>query len=63
VGFERARRAARLASWASVHRVLHAAAKLIRGGRRWRLKIPATWPWAEAIATAWTRITALPHAP
>ena len=26
-------------------------------------KIPATWPWAEAIATAWARITALPHAP
>ena len=44
------------------YRVLHAAAKLIRGGRR-RLKIPATWPWAEAIATAWARITALPHAP
>jgi hypothetical protein len=26
-------------------------------------EIPATWPWAEAIATAWARITALPHAP
>jgi hypothetical protein len=25
--------------------------------------IAATWPWAQAIATAWTRITALPHAP
>ena len=45
------------------YRVLHAAAKLVRGGRRRWLKIPATWPWAEAIATAWTRITALPHAP
>jgi hypothetical protein len=45
------------------YRVLHAAAKLVRGGRRRRLKIPATWPWAQAIATAWTRITALPHAP
>ena len=45
------------------YRVLHAAGKRVRGGRRRRLKIPATWPWAEAIATAWTRITALPHAP
>ena len=45
------------------YRILHAAAKLVRGGRRRRLKIPATWPWADDIATAWTRITALPHAP
>ena len=45
------------------YRVLHAAGKLVRGGRRRRLKIPASWPWAEAIATAWTRITALPQAP
>ena len=35
------------------YRVLHTAGKLVRGGRRRRLKIPATWPWAEAIATAW----------
>jgi Transposase DDE domain group 1 len=45
------------------YRILHAAGKLARGGRRRRLKIPATWPWADAIATAWTRITALPQAP
>ena len=45
------------------YRILHAAGKLVRGGRRRRLKIPATWPWADAIATAWTRVTALPHAP
>jgi Transposase DDE domain group 1 len=45
------------------YRILHAAGKLIRGGRRRRLKIPATWPRAEAIATAWARITALPQAP
>jgi hypothetical protein len=47
----------------TLRRVLHAAGKLVRGGRRRRLKIPATWPWADAIATAWTRITALPQAP
>ncbi len=31
------------------YRVLHAAARLVRGGRRRRLKIQAPWPWAEAI--------------
>ena len=45
------------------YRVLHTAARLVRGGRRRRLKIPANWPWADAIATAWARITALPQAP
>ena len=38
-------------------RILHAG-KLVRGGRRRRLKIPATWPWANAIVAAWARITA-----
>jgi hypothetical protein len=45
------------------YRVLHAAGKLVRGGRRQRLKIPASWPWAQAIATTWARIAVLPHAP
>jgi hypothetical protein len=45
------------------YRILHAAGKLVRGGRRRRLKIAATWPWADDIATAWARITALPQAP
>jgi len=45
------------------YRILHTAGKLVRGGRRRRLKIPATWPWADAIATAWARVTALPQAP
>ena len=44
-------------------RVLHTAARLVRGGRRRRLKIQATWPWAEAITAAWQRIDALPQAP
>ena len=43
--------------------ILHAAGKPVRGGRRRRLKIPATWPWAQAVATAWDRITALPQRP
>jgi hypothetical protein len=45
------------------YRVLHTAARLARGGRRRRLKVQATWPWAEAITTAWQRINALPQAP
>jgi len=45
------------------YRILHAAARLARGARRRRLKIAATWPWADAIVTAWDRLTALPHAP
>jgi hypothetical protein len=43
------------------YRVLHAAARLVRGGRRKCLKIAATWPWAEEIVTAWQRIQAIPH--
>ena len=45
------------------YRLLHAAARLTRSGRRRHLKIAATWPWAPAIITAWERVTALPHAP
>jgi hypothetical protein len=45
------------------YRILHAAARLARSGRRRHLKIAATWPWAPAIITAWNRITALPQAP
>jgi hypothetical protein len=42
------------------YRILHAAARLIRGGRRRRWKFAANWPWAEAITRAWQRICALP---
>jgi len=45
------------------YRILHAAARLTRGGRRRHLKIAATWPWAPAIVAAWNRIAALPQAP
>jgi hypothetical protein len=44
-------------------RILHAAARLVRGRRKRRLKIQASWPWAEAIASAWQRIDTLPQAP
>jgi hypothetical protein len=45
------------------YRILHAAARLARGGRRRRLNIQATWPRAADIVTAWNRISALPQAP
>ncbi|MBS4730157.1 IS1380 family transposase [Mycobacterium sp. SM1] len=40
------------------YRVLHVAARLTRGARQLRLRIDATWSWAQAITTAWTRIRA-----
>jgi hypothetical protein len=43
------------------YRILHTAARLVRGGRRKTLKIAATWPWAKAIITAWQLIQAIPH--
>jgi hypothetical protein len=45
------------------YRILHAAGRLVRTGRRRFLKIAATWPWAPAIAAAWNRVSALAQAP
>jgi hypothetical protein len=42
-------------------RVLHAAARLVRGGRRRTLKIAASWPRAQEIITAWQRVQAIQH--
>jgi hypothetical protein len=41
-------------------RMLHVPAQATRGGRRHRLRIPRSWPWAAAIATAFARIAAIP---
>ncbi|MFE9205538.1 IS1380 family transposase, partial [Micromonospora sp. NPDC007230] len=41
-------------------RVEDRAARLVRGQRRRRLRIPSTWPWAEEITAAFTRIAAIP---
>jgi len=38
------------------YRVLHVAARITRGARQLRLRIDATWRWAQAIATAWTHL-------
>jgi hypothetical protein len=42
------------------YRILHAAARLTRGGRQRHLRIAAGWPWAQDIITGWQRIQALP---
>src|SRR6266508_5888667 len=41
------------------YRLLHTAARVTRGQRRRWLRIPATWPWAKAIAEAYTQIMAI----
>jgi hypothetical protein len=43
------------------YRILHVPARLVRGQRKRRLKIPDSWPWAAAIVRAFTRIVALPR--
>jgi hypothetical protein len=43
------------------YRLLHAAARLTRGGRRLHLRIAATWPWRHDLTTAFTRLAALPR--
>jgi hypothetical protein len=42
------------------YRVLHTAARLTRGQRHRWLRIPTTWPWADQITAAFTRIAAIP---
>jgi Transposase DDE domain group 1 len=42
------------------YRLLHVAARLLRGSRRLRLKIDRNWRWATALATAFDRVHALP---
>jgi Transposase DDE domain group 1 len=43
------------------YRILHVPARLVRGQRRRRLRLPASWPWADAIVRAFQRIQALPR--
>ena len=42
------------------HRLLHTAGRMVRHGRRTRLKLQADWPWAQALADAFTRLRAIP---
>jgi hypothetical protein len=41
-------------------RLLYAAGRLVRGGRRLRLRLAERWPWADEITAAVTRLQALP---
>jgi len=43
-------------------RLLHVAGRLVRSGRRVRLRLPRGWPWAEALVAAFARLRALPAA-
>lgn len=43
------------------YRFLHVPAVIVRGQRRRRLKIPASWPWANEIVEAFRRLWALPR--
>jgi hypothetical protein len=42
--------------------LLHVAGRLVRSGRRVILRLPRSWPWAEALAAAFARLRALPAA-
>jgi hypothetical protein len=42
------------------YRLLHTAARIIRGQRRRRIRIPTTWPWAAELASALTTALTLP---
>jgi hypothetical protein len=43
------------------YRLLHVPAVIVHGQRRRRLKIPASWHWAEQIVIAFRRLWALSH--
>ena len=42
------------------YRLLHVAARLAVSGRRAKLRLQATWPWAHDLAAAFARLRALP---
>lgn len=44
------------------HRLLHVAARLAFSGRRARLRLQASWPWARDLVAAFERLRSLPAA-
>ena len=42
------------------YRLLHTAARIIRGQRKRKIRIPETWPWAPQLATCLLTALALP---
>jgi hypothetical protein len=43
------------------YRLLHVPARLTRSARRRKLRIPASWPWADDIVAVFARIAAIPQ--
>lgn len=43
------------------YRLLHVPARLTRGGRQRRLRIPTHWPWTAAIVAVFANIAAIPQ--
>jgi hypothetical protein len=43
------------------YRLLHVAGRLVRGGRRLRLRLDQRWPWAATLAAAFSRCAGLPQ--
>jgi hypothetical protein len=43
-------------------RLLHVAGRIVRSGRRLTLRLPRSWPWAEALTAAFIRLRVLPVA-
>jgi Transposase DDE domain group 1 len=42
------------------HRLLHTAGRIVRHGRRTRLRLQADWPWAKTLAAAFARLRTIP---
>ena len=42
------------------YRLLHVAGRIASHAGGARLRLPRSWPWAETLATAFTRLQALP---
>jgi len=45
------------------YRLFHQAGRIARSGRKTRLRLERSWPWAQALVEAFARIRALPCAP
>jgi hypothetical protein len=43
------------------YRLLHTAARLVRGQRHRKIRIPSTWPWSDQLRTALTAALTLPR--
>lgn len=42
------------------YRILHTAARIVRGQRKRKIRIPQTWPWAQELADCLLAALALP---